>query len=299
MASMTATEPPALKKTYYPGKTLKLYPYPPPTPPTDERCSYGGSPRLLEIIDRYNKSIEERIMVPSTPPDVTITLEKRFDSSKLNIAHVWLAQVQGPSQTAYPSELVAKIYDPVWFDDGEWFQPFKGRDLVVSREVECYRRFASLQGTKVPWFYGHFIAPLPCQQNRTVSVILMQCMPGDDLRHIVPHDAAGAVCDAHKGSIIEAVLNFLLDIDAFGVNLMDMHPRNVILLPPGKRREFCDFPSCPLRLEADDNNLEIAMVDFESVEFTEPRWYDDTERRKEIDRSKTFLLQNWLEGYMG
>jgi hypothetical protein len=45
------------------------------------------------------------------------------------------------THTAYPPQLVAKIYDPVFFDDDddtEWDDPFAVRDLAVSCEVEAY-----------------------------------------------------------------------------------------------------------------------------------------------------------------
>lgn len=48
--------------------------------------------------------------------------------------------------TTYPPLLVAKIYDPVFFDDEdtEWDDPFVLRDLSVSCEVEAYRRLGPL-----------------------------------------------------------------------------------------------------------------------------------------------------------
>jgi hypothetical protein len=100
--------------------------------------------------DRYNKSIAERSTLPSTPPDVSITLEKRFSLSMRRVPHVWSARVQSGSPnagtttglTTYPPLLIAKIFDPVFFDDdeAEWYDPFALRDLGVSYEVETYER---------------------------------------------------------------------------------------------------------------------------------------------------------------
>jgi len=150
----------------------------------------------------------------------------------------------------------------VWFDDAEWFDPFKIRNLLVSQEVESYRRFDRFQGTKVPRFYGHFITPLPSQQSRTVNIVLMEYIPAPDLLRLVPPDVAGTVCAMHKDAIVEAVLNLQFDMDTCGVVLMDLQSRNVILLPPKARREFCIAPGCPLRLEADCENLEIVIDRF-------------------------------------
>ena len=65
---------------------------------------------------------------------------------------------------------MAKIYDPVFFDDDEtkWVDPFALRDLTISCEVEAYGRLGPLQGAQVPRFYGYFAADVPAQQGRTV-----------------------------------------------------------------------------------------------------------------------------------
>ena len=63
---------------------------------------------------------------------------------------------------------MAKIYDPVFFDDDEtsWVDPFALRDLTISCEVEAYRRLGPLQGTQVPRFYRYFAAAVPTQQGQ-------------------------------------------------------------------------------------------------------------------------------------
>jgi len=87
-----------------------------------------GWPIPTQLSGRYNKSIAERVVLPSIPPAVSITLGKRFDSSMCRVPHVWTARVQGSSldagvtttmmttiHTTYPPQLVAKIYDSVFF----------------------------------------------------------------------------------------------------------------------------------------------------------------------------------------
>ena len=141
--------PPTLEETYHPGAALDLYSWQLPAPPTSTRRVFGPTPTQLS--ERYNKSIAERVALPSTPPAVSITLEKRLDSSMRRVPHVWTARVVQDSSshagamttttttthTTYPPQLVAKIYDPVFFDDDEtWNQdPFVLRDLNVYSEV--------------------------------------------------------------------------------------------------------------------------------------------------------------------
>ncbi|KAF9451305.1 hypothetical protein P691DRAFT_797021 [Macrolepiota fuliginosa MF-IS2] len=268
-----------LEETYYTGEMLHLYSLLPPALVMYKWCAYNSPSPLIEIGVRYQKSIEESITLPSTAPDISITLERRLDSSFHN-----------------------QKYDPVWFGYAEWVDPFKPRNRSVSQEVESYHRFEALQGTKVPRFYGHFVTSPPSQCNRTVNVILMECVHGRDLRNLVPSDHAGMVCDVHKDAVIEAVLNLSWDAYVYGVDLLDLQPRNVILRPPkrGHERQYCNSDECPLRLEADPRDLRMVMVDFENVEFQEPdpRWRRHREWREGMDKSKPIFLANWLKAIM-
>jgi hypothetical protein len=68
----------------------------------------------------------------------------------------------------------------------------------------------SLQGTKVPRFYGHFIAPLPSQDGRTVNVILLEQVAGTDLRTLVPDEVTEKLCLKHKDALIDAAPLWIL-----------------------------------------------------------------------------------------
>ncbi|KAI0003707.1 hypothetical protein BJV74DRAFT_481281 [Russula compacta] len=308
---------PNLEETYHPGVALDLYAWQLPAPPTSTRCTYeDGPPSATELSERYNKSIAERVALPSTPPTVSITLEKRYDSSTGRVSHVWTARVQGSSShagattttmthTTYPPLLVAKIYDPVFFDDDEteWYDPFVLRDLSVACEVETYRRLGPLQGTEAPRFYGYFAAALPAQHDRTVYVILLEEVSGRDLRVIVPPDVTENVCAKHKDAIIDAALRLFFDILACGVKQEDMQPRNVILRPQkhmsllvsGTR--FCNTKECLLALEVDCDDLNMVMVDFEMVDFQEPQtsFSEQAVQRTHIEKVKSMYLERWLE----
>ena len=307
---------PNLEETYHAGATLDLYAWQLPAPPTSTRCIYeDGPPCATQLSERYNKSISERVALPSTPPAVSIALEKRFDSSTHRVPHVWSARVQGSSshagamttttRTTYPPLLVAKIYDPVFFDDDEtqWNDPFILRDLSVSCEVEAYRRLGPLQGTEVPRFYGYFAAALPAQHGRTVYIILLEEVPGRDLRVIVPPDVTENVCAKHKDAIIDATLRLYFDILACGIDQQDMQSRNVILRPQkhvslsmsGTR--FCDTTECLLALEVDCDDLHMVMVDFETVDFQEPdtSFSEQAAQRTHIEKVKSMYLERWLE----
>ncbi|KAG5633748.1 hypothetical protein DXG03_006735, partial [Asterophora parasitica] len=86
-------------------------------------------------------------------------------------------------------------------------------------------------GTKVPRFYGYFAAALPAQHSRTVYILLLEQIPGRDLRSSVPPDVAENFCVKHKDAIIDATLRLDFDVLACGVDQQDMKSRNVILRP--------------------------------------------------------------------
>ena len=149
------------------------------------------APTLTEVSNCYNTlSITQRITLPSTPSNVSITLKQRLLCSTHRVPHIWSAHVQDSSSLArsteamYPPQLIAKIFDPVFFDsyDAEYADPFIVRDLSVLCEVEAYQCLECLQGNRVPWFYGHFVAPLL----------------------LVPPNTAENVCHRHKDAIIDA-----------------------------------------------------------------------------------------------
>ncbi len=169
--------------------------------------------------------------------------------------------------------------------------------------MEAYQRLGPLQGTKVPRFYGYFTAAVPAQQGRTVYIILLEEVPGRDLRAIVPPDVTENVCAKHKGAIIDAALRLFIDVLACGVKQEDMQPRNVILRPQkhvslsvsGTR--FCGTKECLLALEVECDDLHLVMVDFEMVDFKEPdtSFREEAVQRTHVERAKSNYLERWLE----
>ncbi|KAK0200004.1 hypothetical protein DFS33DRAFT_212271 [Desarmillaria ectypa] len=300
----TSAGVPSLEGTYFAGASLQLYSYAPPDRPTDEWCSYGDAPLMTQIVDRLDASIARRVPIPPMPVNVSIILDKRLVSSTRRIPHVWTAHVQASSSNIrYPSIMVAKIYDPVYFDseEAEYIDPFALLDLTVSRETEAYRRLGSLQGVKVPHFYGHFIAPLPAQRNRTVNVVLLEYIHGRDIRDLVPRELVETLCSSHKNALIDAALRLYFDIYACGVVQTDMQPRNVILRCTRHRDEpFCSTEGCPLFSEVGCEDIQMVMVDFEAVDFREPdsEFSDPGTQEIHVEKVKPIYLEKWLMNEM-
>ncbi|KAK0481309.1 hypothetical protein IW261DRAFT_1470158 [Armillaria novae-zelandiae] len=289
---------PNLESTYFSGVSLELDPLHPPDCPVDELGNYEKNAfRMSEATDRLDASIARSVPTPASPPNVTIVLDKRLLCSTWRIAHVWTAHVHNTSPNdTYPMTMVAKIYDPVYFGEAEFHDPFAVRDLFVSRETQAYDRLQSLYGTKVPRFYGHFVAPLPSQRNRTVNVILLEYIRGRDIRDVTPTEEAGALCPTHKDTLIDAVIRLFYDVLALGVAQRDMQPRNVILRARRKDGPFCSTQGCPLRYEADSEDMQMVMVDFEEVEFPEPdsKNSDPVAQATYVDDGRSYYHEYWL-----
>ncbi|EKM73922.1 hypothetical protein AGABI1DRAFT_95991, partial [Agaricus bisporus var. burnettii JB137-S8] len=175
--------------------------------------------------------------------------------------------------------------------------------LRVNR-VKAYEKLKHLQGTLLAQFYGLFTATLPAQHNRTVHVILLEEVPGTDLRLLLPPKVAEKVCSRHREAIFDRVINLYLDLCDCGINQHDMHPRNVILRPqehvvPGTR--FCNTDNCPLTLQVDCDDFHLVMIDFECVEFEEEDFFAEMRayRQRDLDELKVQCREEgWLEGEM-
>ncbi|KDR78941.1 hypothetical protein GALMADRAFT_1281379 [Galerina marginata CBS 339.88] len=315
---------PRLERTYYTGLSLQLHSHPPPDLPEDrDNCSYKTrtEPRMTNIGDRLNASVARTVRDPipnSSISDLSITLYRRLSGSTHLIGQVWTAHVQQSPESAeshpgagsrYPSTVVAKIYDPVYFEDreAEFFDPFALLDRSVSQETGSYRRLQPLQGVKVPAFYGHFVARLPdrAQRGRTVNVVLLEYVPGNDIRDLVPREIEETLCSPHKDSLIDAALRLYFDILALGVRQLDMQPRNVILPDARYRhhhdnRPFCSTEGCPLQFEAPREDVQLMMVDFEHVDFEEPdtAFSDPLTQVSYVQKARDHYLGSWLAGQL-
>lgn len=270
----------------------------------------ASEPDYIEPIELYKKSIAERTVLPSTPPAVTMTLEKRLSISSSHISHVWTVHVrENPSHnekaTKYPPLLVAKIFDPLFFGGkgADAFDAFLVRDINLYTEVKAYEDLKHFQGTVIPQFYGLFVAALPAQRNRPVYILLLEEVPGKDLYRNLPPHVAERVCLKHKEAILEGALNLLFDFCECGVNPMeDMRPRNIILRPQKRvvsEAQFCTTDSCPATRKIDCDDLHLVMVDFESVEFMDEqdRTWNRAHRQEQVEDLKSRLLEEeWLEG---
>ncbi|KAJ7159941.1 hypothetical protein C8R43DRAFT_993939 [Mycena crocata] len=212
-------------------------------------------------------------------------------------AQVWEATGGNPTR-----RLVARIYDPLYYDDCA-----TNRFAIIKRSVaienEAYRILQDYQGTSVPHFCGVFVAEiLGCPQPRYVYVVLLEYIPGNDLRdlmtnqpNISPEHSAlmkdpAKTCPEHRVALIDAAARLLYIFFPLGIIPDDMAERNIVLRIPSTEstEDFCDFELCPWQRKI---HIDLTfprttpehpyaphmwMIDFEYTKFLEKErsiWY--------------------------
>lgn len=295
----TAINVPLVEDTYHAGVILRLYPSDPPAYRTAEEvqsCRDGAfQPRNTK--EAYTQALKERVQPLATPP-CSIILDQPLSATNDDISHVWIAQTQTTPETPLPSRIVAKIFDPVYRRLSYPNQPFLERDVALSREFKAYTMLKDLQGSGIPRFYGHFVAPLSAQGGRTVNVILLEYIVGKDLAQIVPRSRAPNICASHKDAIIEAVIDVILDIYVNGVVHDDLQPRNVILRSPKHHTpgaKYCPHSECPFQQEVDRNDISVVILDYDMAVFEFKMDTRPLDNKSEVAADSKRHFATWFE----
>ncbi|OJJ96382.1 hypothetical protein ASPACDRAFT_54720 [Aspergillus aculeatus ATCC 16872] len=181
-------------------------------------------------------------MVPSNPPAAVQASIHRTPQSPITI-HAWLA-ISSPITHAYSSDssrarLVAKIYDPLYFEDDEgYLDPFRCMDKYYTHEANAYPALREFQGREIPMHHGSYTLNHPVDGDRTraVRMILIEHIPG-------------AIVDLENRIYEQNIL------------LIDLEPRNSILRSPsasddnddqGPRVVFVDLAHALFNRRRDD-----------------------------------------------
>lgn len=125
--------------------------------------------------------------------------------------------------------LVAKIYDPLYFDDEEGFlNPFLCVDKHYTHETHAYDVLSESQGKRVPRFYGSYSLDIPVEGSkiRTVRLILLEYIPGISMQQANPQKFSRR----SRQEIMKSVVNFESRVYEQNILLTDLSPRNVIMV---------------------------------------------------------------------
>ncbi|KAJ7479838.1 hypothetical protein FB451DRAFT_1556651 [Mycena latifolia] len=197
-------------------------------------------------------------------------------------AQVWLAGAENPVR-----RFVARMYDPLYYDNC-CTDRFAIINQAVAIENEAYGILREHQGTHVPRFCGIFVTEISGSDNlkpRHIYVVLLEYIPGEDIRHLMENEASENTCDGHRAAIVDAAARLAYIFFPLGILPDDMMPRNIVRRTPDtpSTEDFCDSMRCPWR-----NRLHIDlafprsttdhpyaprvwMIDLEHVKFWEKR----------------------------
>ncbi|EAW15262.1 uncharacterized protein ACLA_059260 [Aspergillus clavatus NRRL 1] len=167
-------------------------------------------------------------------------------------AQVFTVRVDNPECTESNANLVAKIYDPLYFDDEEgYLNPFLCVDKHYTHEVHAYGVLSDLQGVLVPRFYGSYSLDLLVEDSakRTVRLILIEYLPGISMQQAIPKDFPQRT----RQQIMKSVIEFESEVYKRDILLTDLHPRNVMMVDQGQRKlVFYDFAGALFGRRRDD-----------------------------------------------
>ncbi|KAJ7186584.1 hypothetical protein C8R46DRAFT_1341953 [Mycena filopes] len=247
------------------------------------------------------KCYENDVPYDAQSPAMTITLEAPLSTgTRERPAQVWRV-----SATGCTTPLVARIYDPLYFTTVDEDR-FKLIERAVACENEAYARLQHLQGSgRVPTFRNVLVAEVPGDIPRHVYVVLLEYMPGIDLRTRMRTAGATTTCSRHKAGIFNAVARASYPVYRLGVQLDDLMDRNVILREPQQpsQESFCASIDCPFRhtLHIDLGNAvtdehqyapRLAIIDLEDVRFYTTEYDIETCRASIANEWKVYC--DWL-----
>lgn len=167
-----------------------------------EECDLIMAGRELESIMRCNGWPLSQV---SGSQSFTLTIKRKLRDKLTHEPQILLCSFTGPAAQDIPQEVVAKVYDPLYyvfkrptsnFDPA--LKPYARNARVVSqyvREAKVYdylqeRKLRTITRGCVPDYYGSWITAMPAvrtthpaeyPKQRAVCLILMEHLPGDTL----------------------------------------------------------------------------------------------------------------------
>ncbi|KAJ5138249.1 uncharacterized protein N7515_003097 [Penicillium bovifimosum] len=185
--------------------------------------------------------------------------------------------------------LVAKVYDPLYFDDDEGhLNPFLCVDRYYTHEANAYMALSELQGEGIPRYYGSYSLSLSVNSvhTRIVRMILVDHIEGITMADAKPVNFAKSV----RKSILKSIVDLESRIFEKDIWLTDLEPRNVMIGSPDSDRPgvvIIDFAHALFNRRRDDPPL--LQLDQVLGEYISPvlRW-------KEI-RGKGDSFSEWID----
>lgn len=182
--------------------------------------------------------------------------------------------------------VIAKIYDPLYFDHEDGVDPFRCVDRAYTHEFAIYARLADLQGNSIPRFYGSFSLSLPGRDDdddddntdngniREVRLILTEWIPGTTMQDLDP----SRFSQVERQRIMKAMVDAETAIYNHDIVHRDFHPRNIMVPPAVPGSEEARETTSPALAHQEANQVRpIVIVDFGKASTSRspfPEWED-------------------------
>ncbi|KAI0842066.1 hypothetical protein F5Y06DRAFT_292888 [Hypoxylon sp. FL0890] len=205
---------------------------------------------------------------------------------------------------ARPTNVVAKIYDPLYYDFDEYHpDPFANCDTAFAHETLAYKYLLPISGMAVPYFYGSYCISVPLSKDatktRNVMAVLYEYIHGIPLQDIAVRDYTQQQRQAIMRAVIKAD-NRMWQLD---VNNLDLHPRNVIVVSAEEGEEarirIIDFDHCQCGTRTESGDLERPTLEPLPREQVLTRWLNNDLERSRIDFDwlVDWPWDEWLKEY--
>ncbi|KAJ5095561.1 hypothetical protein NUU61_004917 [Penicillium alfredii] len=171
--------------------------------------------------------------------------------------------------------LVAKVYDPLYYDDAEYYiNPFLAMNQNYTHEVRSYHHLSELQGDRIPRYYGSYSLDIPISHAhqskdttqpvpvRSVRMILVEQIAGTDMQSV---ESARLFSSSSFQQVRQQIMKDVIELESLiyfkDIFLRDCCPRNMILSTPNEDGQtphvvFIDFCHALFNRRPDD---EVAL----------------------------------------
>ncbi|KAK9362912.1 hypothetical protein V1504DRAFT_438149 [Lipomyces starkeyi] len=233
-------------------------------------------------------------------------------SSQLVTVQVVNVDPPGSSLPLSNITLMAKIYDPLYFDhEQDDADPFLCVDRAYCREVAAYKALSELQGTTIPRYYGSYSFDLPAGDatTRSLRMILIEVVPGSFIMKAIV-DAESLLYthnvlhgDVHQRNIL--ILDTSREISARQVVLVDLGRarigRSTRLDDPEYEKKY--LPGVPIGPLLRWSKAWFKLRDYECFEpWIDWDWQSWLEQNYGIidssDASMAYMKSIWLPSFL-
>ncbi len=233
---------------YLVGGHLTLRSHQPPAPTTGSRSLTPELARERESVHPLDRCLRHPPLQGKDGLDtVEVQITGAIRAADNHSAQVVAIRVQSSSCDQLPrdSDLVAKIYDPLYFDhDQDDVDPFLCVDYAYTHETTAYSALSALQGGIIPSYYGSFSIKLPARENvlRSVRLILIELISGQTMQQLIPANLP----QPNRQSIMKAVIDAESLIYTHNIWHMDVRPANILVRESTRigRVVIIDFGRC-------------------------------------------------------